>query len=201
MVYLIDNYDSFTYNLLDYCLQFHCDCTLIRNDERSIEELAATDPDGFIFSPGPGEPKEHPLMFEILEKWYQKKPILGVCLGFQAIAGFFGASIQRSPSPVHGKVSTITHRGHAAFQGIPASFSVTRYHSLMVGNTEAMKDVSITAYTNLDRIPMALAHRQYPIWGFQYHPEAILTEHGIRMVYNWLIAHFGKNQPNSIPDA
>lgn len=190
MIYLIDNYDSFAYNLLDYCKQFYSECELIRSDALCLEELAAKKPEGFIFSPGPGRPEEHPLMFKILQKWYSEKPILGICLGFQAIACFAGASVSRSNLPVHGKCSIIEHNNHPAFNGIPTSLAVTRYHSLTIANTEQMENLAITAYTQADQIPMALAHKHYPVWGFQYHPEAILTEHGLRMIYNWLSAHF-----------
>lgn len=190
MIYLIDNYDSFTYNLLDYCRQFYSDIKLVRNDACTIEELEASAPNGFIFSPGPGRPEEHRLMFKILERWRGQKPVLGICLGFQAIAAFYGASVVKAHMPVHGKLSKIEHYGHEAFRRIPASFSVTRYHSLVITNTERMKNVTITANTVNDRVPMALAHRRYPLWGFQYHPEAILTEHGLTMVYNWLSNNF-----------
>lgn len=190
MIYLIDNYDSFTFNLWDYCQQFYSDIRLLRNDTLTIKDLEVNDPEGFIFSPGPGRPEEHPLMFEILERWHGQKPILGICLGFQAIASFYGATVEKAQVPVHGKLSVIEHYGHDAFATLPDSFSVTRYHSLVITDTGQMKNVSIIAKTLNEELPMALAHYQYPIWGFQYHPEAILTEHGLTVIYNWLSNNF-----------
>ncbi len=190
MILLIDNYDSFTYNLLNYCRQFYPDCELIRNDECSLADIEAINPDGFVFSPGPGRPEEHPLMRQVIDRWHTVKPMLGICLGFQAIASYFGAAVINAPAPVHGKVSSISHSGHSAFDGIPTPFSVTRYHSLCISRTEKLKDVAITARTVQEGLPMALAHHNFPAWGFQYHPEAILTEHGLAMIENWLKHYF-----------
>lgn len=190
MILLIDNYDSFTYNLLNYCQQFYAGCELIRNDECSLEEIGKMNPEGFIFSPGPGHPEEHPLMNAIIARWCTTKPMLGVCLGFQAMAAYFGAEITHAPKPVHGKISSVYHDESAAFAGIPSPFNVTRYHSLCISKTEQLRHVAITAYSAQEKLPMALAHHHFPLWGFQYHPEAILTEHGLTLISNWLHRHF-----------
>lgn len=190
MILLVDNYDSFTYNLLNYCRQFYSDCDLIRNDECDLNEISSINPDAFIFSPGPGRPDEHPLMYEIVKNFKATKPILGICLGFQAIGAYFGAEVIKNPTPVHGKVSAITHSGHATFKGIPSPFNVTRYHSLSLGKTDQMENVSITAFTRDEKIPMALAHHHLPLVGFQFHPEAILTDYGLTLIQNWLNRHF-----------
>lgn len=189
MILLIDNYDSFTYNLLNYIRQFQPETYLVRNDEVTIEKIQEWQPAAFVFSPGPQQPSDHPLMYEILENFHQTTPILGICLGFQAIATFSGARIRRGPEPVHGKTSKIRHFGHPAFDGIPETFQVTRYHSLVIevgGNADSL---TITAKGETDGLPMALAHELWPLWGFQFHPEAILTEHGLRLIDNWLTHH------------
>ena len=185
MYLLIDNYDSFTYNLLNYCKQINSNCQLIRNDEKSLEEITQMDPEGFIFSPGPGKPESHPLMNKIIDRWYNQKPILGICLGFQAIAEYFGAKTVKAPEPVHGKVSTIAHNGHFSFTGLPQTFQVTRYHSLISSDLENVNSLIITAKTKDTKLPMALAHNEYPLWGFQFHPEAVLTTHGLALLQNW----------------
>lgn len=185
MFLLIDNYDSFSHNLLDYCQQIQPNCRLIRNDEYSLEAIEEMEPEGFIFSPGPGEPKDHPLMLNIMKKWYREKPILGICLGFQAIAEYFGAQTIRANYPVHGKTSQVTHIGDSAFSGVPKQFRVTRYHSLMITGVTENPELKVTAFTEKDSIPMAIAHQNLPIWGFQYHPEAILTEYGLTLLSNW----------------
>lgn len=185
MILLIDNYDSFSHNLLNYCRQIQPDCMLIRNDEKTINEIEELNPVGFIFSPGPGRPEDHPLMFEILEKWGKAKPVLGICLGFQAINEFFGAYTEKASYPIHGKTSTIEHNGHKTFEGIPYQFEVTRYHSLISSNVNNIDDMEITAYTVSENTPMATAHKKLPIWGLQFHPEAILTDYGLLTLENW----------------
>lgn len=183
MVLLIDNYDSFTYNLYDYLQQAGMECTLFRNDEITLEEIKKLDPAGFVFSPGPKRPKDHPLMFEILNYYYQIKPMLGVCLGYQAMGEFFGAELIKAPVPAHGKVCEIYHKDHKMFEGIPSPVKVTRYHSLILSNFAA-SEMIITSVTE-DGIPMSAAHKELPLWGLQFHPEAILTAFGLKMMQNW----------------
>ncbi len=185
MFLLIDNHDSFSHNLLDYCQQIHPDCMLVRDDERDLKDIERMDPEGFIFSPGPGRPKDHPLMLNIIENWYSKKPLLGICLGFQAIAEYFGAQTIKANYPVHGKTSTVHHNGALSFSNVPRQFKVTRYHSLIVKGLADNPELETTAYTVNDGIPMAFTHRDLPILGFQYHPEAILTEYGLTILTNW----------------
>ncbi|PSR05850.1 MAG: anthranilate/aminodeoxychorismate synthase component II [Bacteroidetes bacterium SW_10_40_5] len=187
MIVLIDNYDSFTYNLWDYFMQLYpAGCQLVRNDEASIESIKALEPKGVVFSPGPQAPKDHPLMFEVLDEYVEKIPILGICLGFQAIGTYFGGTMTRASTPVHGKTSKIAHKDHQSFYGIPNNFEVTRYHSLVLKDIPE-NHLKITSYTNLpEEIPMSIAHFRYPVWGYQFHPEAILTENGHQLLKNWL---------------
>lgn len=186
MILLIDNYDSFTYNLLNYLRQLQPNTHLIRNDAVDIALIKQWNPSAFVFSPGPQQPKDHPLMYEILNSFHKEKPILGICLGFQAIAEFSGAIIKKGPKPVHGKTSNINHKEHPAFQGIPATFQVARYHSLIIEVKPSSEGLKILAWDKKDHIPMAMAHQKHPLWGFQFHPEAILTEYGLKLFQNWL---------------
>jgi anthranilate synthase/aminodeoxychorismate synthase-like glutamine amidotransferase len=183
MILLIDNYDSFTYNLYDYIRQSGLECILYRNDEITIHEIEKIDPAGFVFSPGPKRPQDHPLMFEILEKFYKTKPILGICLGYQAIGEFFGAKLIKAPVPAHGKVCEIFHEREGIFQGIPSPVAVTRYHSLILTDFIG-SGLKITSQ-NKEGIAMSAAHKELPLWGVQFHPEAILTDYGLKMIQNW----------------
>ncbi len=185
MVLVIDNYDSFSYNLLNYCKQIHEDCYLVRNDEMTLTEMEAFNPDGFILSPGPGSPEDYPILNEILKKWQNRKPILGICLGFQAIAEFYGAKTLKAPVPVHGKTSTIEHNGHFAFKNIPKSFEATRYHSLISFGISRCENLTLIAWNKEEMLPMGIAHKESSIWGLQFHPEAILTEYGATFLKNW----------------
>ena len=185
MVILIDNYDSFTYNLYDYALQAGRDCSVCREDEITMPDIEKMAPAGFIFSPGPEKPENHPLMFEILKKYFKSKPILGICLGHQAIGEFFGAKLIKGEKPMHGKVSEIKHTGHEMFQGIPQQFNVARYHSLILENLDGT-ELKPTSFTH-EGVLMSLAHKNLPIWGVQFHPEAILTGFGMKIIKNWKI--------------
>jgi anthranilate synthase/aminodeoxychorismate synthase-like glutamine amidotransferase len=182
-VLLIDNFDSFTYNVYHYILMCGVECHFMRNDEPVIDELEKNDYSGIVFSPGPMKPDNHPLMFEILEKYHTSKPIMGICLGHQAIGQFFGANIIKAPKPVHGKISRIHHTGHNMFNDIPENINVARYHSLVVGGLE--KTVLNITSTTEDGLPMSFAHKGLPLWGVQFHPEAIQTEYGLKMLKNW----------------
>jgi anthranilate synthase/aminodeoxychorismate synthase-like glutamine amidotransferase len=182
-ILLIDNFDSFTWNIYHYLLMCGAECRLMRNDEDVSGAIDAAPPDGIVFSPGPMRPEQHPLMFEILQRFYDSKPILGICLGHQAIGEFFGAALVKAPEPVHGKVSEIMHAPHDMYRDIPDYFSVARYHSLILSGLEKT-DLSITASTQ-NGLPMSIAHNSYPLWGVQYHPEAIQTEYGLQLLKNW----------------
>lgn len=184
MILLIDNYDSFTYNLQDYILQTGKECQVYRNDEIDLNRIGELKPEGIVISPGPGRPKDHPLIFQVLEKYQKSIPMLGICLGFQAMGEFFGAELIKAPKPVHGKTSSITHSGEGIFYNIPSPLNVTRYHSLILTKHSA-SDFKIISQTK-DGIPMAGKHRFLPLWGVQFHPEAILTEFGNEMMKNWV---------------
>ena len=184
MILLIDNFDSFTYNLQDYILQTSEQCVVKRNDEITIAEIERLEPDGIILSPGPGKPSDHPLLFQILKTFHKRVPILGVCLGFQAIGEFFGMILAKAPEPRHGKTSKITHDGKNIFDKIPNPLLVTRYHSLTLTKYSG-SDFEINSLAE-DGVPMAGKHRELPVFGVQFHPEAILTEHGLQMIKNWV---------------
>jgi anthranilate synthase/aminodeoxychorismate synthase-like glutamine amidotransferase len=155
----------------------------MRNKESVMAEIEQSKPEGIVFSPGPMRPNQHPLMFEVLEKYYTSLPILGICLGHQAIGEFFGATLLKAPKPVHGKISNISHTGHFMYNGIPKNLDVARYHSLVLAEVEK-SPLFITSATN-DGLPMSVAHKYLPIWGLQFHPEAIQTEYGLQMLKNW----------------
>ncbi len=182
-VILIDNFDSFTYNIYHYLLMCGTDCRLMRNDEPVLNSIATENFSGIVFSPGPMKPENHPLMFDILEKYNSSKPILGICLGHQAIAEFFGAQVIKAPKPMHGKTSLINHTGHMMFNGIPEKINVARYHSLVVEGVENTA-LQVTSSTS-DGLPMSFANKELPIWGIQFHPEAVQTEFGLKMLKNW----------------
>ena len=180
---LIDNYDSFTYNLYDYFLQLGVDCVVFRNDAISIPEIDQLAPDAIVLSPGPERPAQAGISNEIIHYFHTSIPILGVCLGHQAIGEFFGAKLVKASRVMHGKTSEIYHQGHPIFTNLPLSFEVMRYHSLIL---EALPErLELLAQTEEGEI-MALSHRNYPLIGIQFHPESILTPHGLQILSNWL---------------
>jgi anthranilate synthase/aminodeoxychorismate synthase-like glutamine amidotransferase len=183
-VLLLDNYDSFTYNLYDYLLQVGVSCVVLRNDEISIGELEHLDFQAVVLSPGPKRPIDAGILLPLIAHWHLRVPILGVCLGHQAIGEFFGAKLVKARLPMHGKTSLIEHNEHALFNGIPSPLEVMRYHSLLL---ESLNGTPLyrTAHTPDGEI-MALAHQHLPIWGVQFHPESILTAHGLRLIHNWV---------------
>ena len=183
-ILLLDNYDSFTYNLYDYLLQLGASCQVIRNDALSLEELQQLDFEGIVLSPGPKTPRDAGILMELIGHFFDKKPILGICLGHQAIGEFFDAHLTRADVPTHGKTSLIRTTAHPLFHGLPTTFEVMRYHSLLLKKMEHT-DLQAIAWTDRDEI-MALAHKKLPLWGVQFHPESILTQHGLKLLNNWL---------------
>ena len=182
-VLVVDNYDSFVFNLVQYLQQLGAQTTVIRNDEVPLEAL--TEFDGVLLSPGPGTPAEAGLCIEVINRGAGKVPIFGVCLGHQAIAEAFGATVSRAPELLHGKTSTVTHNGQGVLKDLPSPFIATRYHSLAVESDTIGDDLEITAQTD-SGIVMGLRHRSLQIEGVQFHPESVLTEHGHLMLGNWL---------------
>ena len=185
MIVLIDNYDSFTFNLVHYLGGLGADVTVHRNDKISAAEVIAAAPDAIVLSPGPCTPNDAGICLEVIDKASSTIPILGVCLGHQAIGQAFGGDVVRAPVPVHGKLSEMTHTGEGLFRGINGPFRATRYHSLVVDRATMPDDLAVTAET-ADRLVMGLAHRTLPVHGVQFHPESIASEHGHLMLKNFL---------------
>ena len=185
MILLIDNYDSFTYNLYQYMGIFEKDIKVVRNDKITIEEIEQLDPDRIVLSPGPKSPKEAGICIDVVRHFYKKKPILGICLGHQSIGAAFGAEIIHAKELMHGKQSLIEHDGKGVFEGIPSPVHVARYHSLAVQKESLPECLVVTAETEDGEI-MAVRHKKYPVYGLQFHPESIYTEHGKRMIENFL---------------
>ena len=185
MLLVIDNYDSFTYNLCDYFHQLEQELYVIRNDEKTADELKKYKFSGLVLSPGPGTPQSSGNLMQIIKYWHNKIPILGICLGHQAIGSFFGAELIKAPYPMHGKISEIELCNHSMWNDIPQKIKVCRYHSLVLkfNNSDCITE---TAICKTDNTNMAIAHKKLPIWGIQFHPEAILTEFGIDILKNWL---------------
>jgi anthranilate synthase component 2 len=178
---IIDNYDSFTYNLIDYFNQLGQECHVIRNDEP--KENWTLNIDGVVISPGPMIPQKAGHLMKMLDYYHDKKPIIGICLGHQAIGEYFGAKLIHAKKPMHGKVSKIKVEDDPLFKDIPKHFNVVRYHSLLLSNfISPLKELAITENGE----NMALKHESLPIWGIQYHPEAALTEFGLQVLKNWL---------------
>lgn len=188
MVLLLDNYDSFTYMLRDYIRQAGEECVVVRNDEMSIEEIAALSFDSIVISPGPKAPADARVTMEVIRAFYHTKPILGVCLGHQAIGEFFGMQLVKARVPMHGKTTPITHTGHPIFNDIPQDTDVMRYHSLILDHglaeTQGSASLRVIAQTGEGEI-MGIGHRELPIAGLQFHPESVLTAYGVEMVRNW----------------
>lgn len=184
MILLIDNYDSFTYNIVQYIQQLGHKVEVRRHDHISIEEIAIMAPDFILLSPGPGNPDKAGICLEIVNAFHQTVPILGICLGHQVIAQSFGGFVKKAAQPMHGKVSSIHHDGQGIFCGLPSPFSVARYHSLIVDKASLPACLDISA-TSTDGQIMAIRHRFYPVEGVQFHPEAILTEHGLQLLENF----------------
>ncbi len=186
MLLLIDNYDSFTYNLAHYLGELGAEVDVRRNDALTAKDAVALKPTHIVLSPGPCTPNEAGICLDLIKLAAANKiPLLGVCLGHQGIGQAFGGKVLRAPLPMHGKVSQIKHRGESVFKGLPTPFAATRYHSLIVQRDTMPKELAITAETD-DGIVMGLRHTSLPIHGVQFHPESIATEHGHAMLKNFL---------------
>jgi anthranilate synthase/aminodeoxychorismate synthase-like glutamine amidotransferase len=195
MILLIDNYDSFVYNLARYVRELGAEAVVHRNDALTVEQVEALAPSHIIVSPGPCTPREAGISIEVIRTLGPRLPILGVCLGHQAIGAAFGAEIVRAARPMHGKTSRITHRGTSVFTGLPSPLIATRYHSLVIAPESLPPELEVTA-TAEDGEIMAVSHRQLPIAGVQFHPESVLTEHGYRMLDWFLTGGRGQNVPD-----
>ncbi|NQW08680.1 MAG: aminodeoxychorismate/anthranilate synthase component II [Alphaproteobacteria bacterium] len=185
MFLLIDNYDSFTYNLYHFLGELGADVTVRRNDRVTVDEIIAMRPQGIVISPGPCDPDRAGICLELVERCAASIPMLGVCLGHQTMGQVFGGTVARAAMPMHGKVSTVANNGTGVFEDLPDHFAVTRYHSLVVTKDGWPEVLEQTAWTD-DGIVMGLKHRDYPCWGVQFHPESIASEHGHRMLANFL---------------
>lgn len=185
MILLLDNYDSFTYNLAQYLGELGCQVEVHRNDRISVEQIAQRKPERIVISPGPCTPQEAGISVELVQKLAGKIPILGVCLGHQAIGAAFGGKIIRAPKLFHGKTSQIRHDGSGVFRGLPNPFTATRYHSLIVERKSLPAELQVTAETDEDII-MGMQHRNYPLMGVQFHPESVLTDAGKQLLKNFL---------------
>jgi para-aminobenzoate synthetase component II len=185
VILLLDNYDSFTYNLAQYLGELGCAVEVHRNDKISVEQIVRRKPERIVISPGPCTPQEAGVSIELIQKLADKFPILGVCLGHQAIGAAFGGKIIRAPKLFHGKTSEIEHNGKGIFRSIPNPFTATRYHSLIVERKSLPRSLAITAETS-DGVIMGLRHRRYAIEGVQFHPESVLTASGKKILQNFL---------------
>lgn len=184
-ILVVDNYDSFVYNLVQYLGELGSEPLVVRNDTHSVDELMQLECDAILISPGPGRPEEAGVTCELIRAAAGRVPLLGVCLGHQAIGHVFGASVVRAPELRHGKTSHITHDGAGVFASLPSPLEVTRYHSLVIDTASLPSDLVVTA-TASDGTVMGVRHRKYEIEGLQFHPESILTQHGHTMLQNFL---------------
>jgi anthranilate synthase/aminodeoxychorismate synthase-like glutamine amidotransferase len=194
MLLLIDNYDSFTFNLVHFLGDLGAVCEVHRNDRLSVDQALAMAPEGIVLSPGPCTPNEAGICLDLIRAAAERIPVLGVCLGHQAIGQAFGAEVVRAPLPMHGKVSAILHDGSDVFAGLPSPFHATRYHSLIVRRDTLPPALVETARTE-DGLIMGLRHRALPIFGVQFHPESIASEHGHHLLRNFLGLARGSNTP------
>ena len=186
MVLVIDNYDSFTYNLVQYLGELGAEVAVVRNDAATLDTVAAARPDRIVISPGPGRPEQAGVTMSVIRELGERTPILGVCLGHQAIGAVFGGEVVRARAPMHGKTSTIEHDGRGVFSGIAGPFQASRYHSLVVSEAGFPDALEVTARTREDSTVMGLRHRRWPVHGVQFHPESILTGEGRTILRNFL---------------
>lgn len=184
VILVIDNYDSFTYNLVQYIRQIGEELVIVRNDQVTLDEIERLNPDSILISPGPGNPHSAGICLDLVKRFHQEIPILGVCLGHQIIAEAFCGIVKKAKQPMHGKVSKIEHDQQGVFTNIPSPIQVTRYHSLVVDKKSLPSCLETTAQSEDGEI-MGIRHRQFRVEGVQFHPEAILTEQGLRMIQNF----------------
>ena len=185
-VLVIDNYDSFVYNLVQYLGELGADPVVHRHDELSIDEIVGLGPDGVLISPGPGRPEDAGLSNEVIRRFAGVRPVLGVCLGHQCIGQVYGGEVVRAPAIMHGKTSLVHHDGSGVFAGLPDPFEATRYHSLVVDPGSVPAELEVTAWTD-DGVVMGLRHREHDVEGVQFHPESILTASGHDLLRNFLV--------------
>jgi len=186
-VLVVDNYDSFVFNLVQYLGQLGVDCEVRRNDEVAVPEVGRLGVDGLLLSPGPGTPDRAGVCMDLVREYAGKLPIFGVCLGHQAIGAAYGATVARAPELLHGKTSTVHHDGAGVLSGLPDPFTATRYHSLAVVESTLPDEIEVTGRTGAG-VVMAMRHRSLPVEGVQFHPESVLTQGGHLMLANWLTA-------------
>lgn len=186
MILIIDNYDSFTYNLVHLVAQHTETYKVVRNDVMGVDEVRQMDPNMILISPGPGRPEDAGISEQLIREFGPKTPVLGVCLGHQAIGRVFGATVTYAPSLMHGKTSIIHHDGKGVYQNVPQDFTATRYHSLVVEEASMPDTLEVTSRTP-DGVIMGVRHRHYPIEGIQFHPESILTIEGPKLIKNWIL--------------
>jgi anthranilate synthase/aminodeoxychorismate synthase-like glutamine amidotransferase len=194
MILLIDNYDSFTFNLVHFLGDLGAECDVVRNNQITVAEAMARNPEAIVLSPGPCTPNEAGICLDLIESAAGRIPILGVCLGHQAIGQAFGGTVVRAPAPMHGKISEVTHAGTDIFEGLPSPFEATRYHSLVVRQEDFPDVLEATAHTG--DIVMGLRHQTMPIFGVQFHPESIASQHGHDILRNFLAIARGANAPS-----
>lgn len=197
MILMIDNYDSFTYNLVQYLGELGADVVVVRNDEITLDDIAQLNPSGIVISPGPCTPNEAGISMSVIQEFGRKIPILGVCLGHQSMGQVFGGNVVRAKKVMHGKLSQIYHDQQGIFSSLPSPFTATRYHSLVVEKATLPDCFEITAWTvnddnSIDEI-MGLRHKEFPLEGVQFHPESILTEHGKKLLNNFLVTTKNKS--------
>jgi len=189
MVFVLDNYDSFTYNLVQYLGELGAEVVVRRNDQITVEGIEAMHPERIVLSPGPCTPQEAGISIELIRHFADKVPILGVCLGHQAVGAAFGAEIVRAPKLMHGKTSEVQHDGKTIFSGLPSPMTATRYHSLIVQEKGLPRDLEISAYATENggsRVIMGFRHKRFPVEGVQFHPESVLTGEGKKLIGNFL---------------
>jgi anthranilate synthase/aminodeoxychorismate synthase-like glutamine amidotransferase len=186
MVLVIDNYDSFTYNLVQYLGELGARVVVRRNNETSLDEIRTLMPDHIVISPGPGRPEDAGISLQVIRTFGPERPILGVCLGHQAIGLACGGAVVRAPIPIHGKTSTVDHDGNGVFAGIGTGFEAGRYHSLVVDDQGLPDELVVSARSRNDRLIMGLRHRNWPLHGVQFHPESVLTQEGRQLLRNFL---------------
>jgi anthranilate synthase/aminodeoxychorismate synthase-like glutamine amidotransferase len=195
MIAVIDNYDSFTYNLVQYLGELKANVLVFRNDAVTIDELEGLSPSHIVISPGPGDPDDAGISKEVIRHFGPSKPILGVCLGHQCIGEVYGGKVVRAPRLMHGKTSQVYHFGEDIFLGLPSPFEANRYHSLIVAEPVA-PDLKVTAFTSQGEV-MGLRHRQLPVFGVQFHPESILTQYGKQLLKNFIDVPAPQFSPSS----